>query len=101
MAPDKKVTIDELILDQMINRCYAINECIKVVDSGTNWIQLHYGKFTYTTLFGIKQRTVKLGEAKEILISKIFKTHKFWYNDAYYYVSDGEWYTTDYKNDGN
>ena len=88
-----EVELDEYILQQMIESCFGISSTIGVSNSRGNWIELTYHTLRWCTVTGqTKEKRIKLIQAKEILIPRIFETEKFYYNDYFYYKKDNKWF---------
>lgn len=90
-----EVEIDDYILNQMIYRCFGYGHIIKVTNKGGKWIQLKNHTLSWINMKRKEiSKNVKLIQAKELLIPRIYRMKCFYYQDDFNYIYDGKWIKT-------
>ncbi|WP_281990568.1 hypothetical protein [Aquimarina aggregata] len=83
--------IDNSFIDQMINRCYTINQYVIIRDLGLRYAKLQYGECTYRNTIGEYTEEKKLKELKSIFQRLIYRHQSFEHEGYRYYYSRGSW----------
>ncbi len=85
------VIIDDLFIEQMIERCYSINQYLKVDNSGVFYAELNYGKYTYRNIYGTFTKSKTLITLKTIFKALIIKYQSFEHEGYHYSFGRGKW----------
>ena len=87
----RPVHVDKWFIEQMIERCFANDQYLKVKDDGGNFAELRYGTYRYRTKSGQYTQEKKLRSLKHIFHSLINKHKNFEHEGYLYCYSRGEW----------
>ncbi|WP_271765947.1 hypothetical protein [Aquimarina algiphila] len=91
LSKSKPAKIDDVFIEQMIERCYSVDQYVKVSNSGYFYAQLKYGEYTYRNRSGTFTEEKKLRPLKSIFHKLINRHLSFEHEGHSYFYSSGSW----------